>query len=160
MKTTYSTAARLVGAALGAVILSAGIPSSGLSEPADAVARPAKTSVAPQRSQTSGAAETRGRAWSIEDALPSRSSAVSAPARTPQSTPELGRIPLKSGTLGVETKSQINPYELPEGRRIPGLEATTHNPPSYLGFSLSVPTSDKSFAAPVAGPQPGSGRTD
>lgn len=146
-------ASRLVGAAMA---LAAGISAAVSAEPLDNSARaaPAARSVKPatagQRapvSQTIGARNTQARSWSIEDALPDKSSALNAPSTGKPQQTEFGRIPLHTGTLGIETKSQVNSYELPEARRIPSLE-NLHSKPSYLGLSLSVPTSGKLFSLP------------
>ena len=41
------------------------------------------------------------------------------------------------------------PTGLPDGRTIPGLEATREPAQLYMGLSLSVPTSDKMMNFPV-----------
>jgi hypothetical protein len=158
---------RLVARLVGAVVLWAAVPAGGYAESADNSAPPASaTRVAPPAAATrhaplpptAAARVSNGRAWSIEDALPDRSKALSASTTaSPARASELGRIPWQSGTFGFETKSQVNPYELPEGRRIPGLEATAHKEPSYLGLSLSLPSNDKLF--PVPSPPLGSNST-
>jgi len=52
-------------------------------------------------------------------------------------------MPLQSGTVGLETETKTNAYKTPDGRTIPGLEASEYKSNSYMGLSLSVPTSDK-----------------
>ena len=90
--------------------------------------------------------------WSIEDALPSQSSALRAPAPASASgASNLGRIPLQQGSVGFETETKVKPNQLPDGRPIPSL-TTTREPPSYLGFSLSVPTDSKSILPPLSAP--------
>ncbi len=42
--------------------------------------------------------------------------------------------------LGLETSTKVNTYQFGDGRRVPGLENTTRNEPSYFGLSLSTPT--------------------
>jgi hypothetical protein len=49
--------------------------------------------------------------------------------------------------LGLETSTKVNTYQFSDGRRIPGLENTTRNDPSYFGLSLSTPTNGV-FAPP------------
>jgi hypothetical protein len=94
--------------------------------------------------------------WSIEDALPDNSPAAReriketpAPAK-----PALGRVPLQNspGTFGLETETKMKSTEFPDGRRAPGVETTTHRPPSYFGLSISVPTNDKSIIPPIPAP--------
>jgi hypothetical protein len=154
-------ASRLAGALVGALTLWAAVPAAGFAEPADNTARTAPAGAAAARtapptattlraagSQAVPARARQGRPWSIEDALPGNSSALNS-SKTAKPLPELGRIPWQNGTLGVETKSQVDPYELPDGRRIPGTEVTTQNKPSYLGLSLTVPSHDKLFQVPT-----------
>jgi hypothetical protein len=82
--------------------------------------------------------------WTIENALPDHSASIRQ-YDTPQ--PKIGRVPLQSGpgTVGVETETKTNAYKTPDGRTIPGLDATAERSSSYMGLSLSVPTSDKSM---------------
>jgi hypothetical protein len=152
MTITNKLASRRFGTLVGALTLWVTVPGSGFAEPLDNTARPAQPPATTQRPAISPrlpARATQGRPWSIEDALPEKSSALNSSAAPPPPQTELGRIPWQNGTLGVETKSQVNPYELPDGRRIPGTETTTQNKPSYLGLSLSVPSHDKLFSVPA-----------
>ena len=160
----HMTARRLVAAALGTAVLAAGVPAPGFAEqidnpvraarsdqgaahqtpkPATAAARAALSPNAPGR-------ETKGKPWSIEDALPRNSRAVPADAST-GSSPGLGRVPLQtvSGSFGLETENKIKPTEFPDGRPVPGLAPSPHHPTQYLGLSLSVPSHDKSMTIPV-----------
>jgi hypothetical protein len=173
MTITKRSASRFAGVIVAASALWAAVPAAGFAEPADN-ARIAPSAAAAARSgqpvaTTPRAAvsprvpgrTTQGRPWAIEDALPDKSSALNSSATPTPPPPELGRIPWQNGTLGVETKSQVNPYELPDGGRIRGTELTTQNKPSYLGLSLTVPSHDKLFQVPalpsfgsaVGGPQ-------
>ena len=86
--------------------------------------------------------------WSLEDALPDNSPAARDRLKeTPATRPPLGRLPLQNGpgTIGFETETKVKPTELPDGRKTPGADTTPHRPPTYLGLSISVPTSDKSI---------------
>jgi hypothetical protein len=151
-------ALRLATAVLFAVIAASGSLRPGSAEASDNPTRAVRatdahaSSVKPaakaQRVPPTANRNAQARPWSIEDALPARSSALnnSTPAPT---TNTLGQIPLRNGTLGVATESQLNPYDTPEARRLRGLENTNHSGPSYLGLSLSVPTSDKLFPMPT-----------
>jgi hypothetical protein len=51
--------------------------------------------------------------------------------------------------LGLETSSKVNTYRFEDGRRIPGLENTTRNEPSYFGLSVSVPTRGNGLLPPL-----------
>lgn len=104
-------------------------------------AKPAAKTLRSAVQQNAGARSTQARPWSIEDALPAHSSAVS----NSPTNDKAGRVPWASGTLGLEIESQVNPYQTPEARRLRSLEVDTGGRPSYLGFSLSVPTSDNLF---------------
>lgn len=103
-----------------------------------------------QRKAIARNARAQARPWSIEDALPENSSAITPRENEPKK-PEIGRIPWQSGSVGFETKQQINPTEYPDGQKAPGVNTSTHQPPSYLGFSLSLPTTDKSIVGPLFG---------
>jgi hypothetical protein len=95
---------------------------------------------AAQRGATRNA-RAKDEPWSIKDALPNKSRAVSAPDEADQKDkPAFGKIPLQSGTLSLETDPKINPLVYPDGQHAPGVDSTPHMPPSYLGFSFSVPT--------------------
>ena len=105
---------------------------------------PAKRPVAPKPANNNDAAADR---WTIEQALPSQ--AATARSRksdvTFSSTPSLGRVPLDTGSFGIETDTKLKAYEFSDGRRTPGLEYETRQPPSYFGLGISVPTNDKSI---------------
>lgn len=93
--------------------------------------------------------------WSLEDALPDNSPAARDRLKeTPSTKPQLGRLPLQNGpgTIGFETETKVKPTELPDGRKTPGADTTPHRPPTYLGLSISVPTSDKSIIPSIVPP--------
>jgi hypothetical protein len=93
--------------------------------------------------------------WSLEDALPDNSPAARDRLKeTPAAKPQLGRVPLQNGqgTIGFETETKVKSTELPDGRKTPGADTTPHRPPSYLGLSISVPTSDKSMIPSIGSP--------
>ena len=100
--------------------------------------------------------EAQGRPWTLQDAMPEHSASMRQHDTRPDS-PGMGRMPLQSGpgTLGFETKTQVNPNQTPDGATIRGQEATAARSSSYLGMSLSVPTSNKAmnFSAPWGQPQ-------
>ena len=85
-------------------------------------------------------ARAQAKPWSIKDALPKNSSAISVRDADQKDKPEFGKIPLQSGTLSLETDPKIKSLEYPDGQRAPGVDTIAHPRPSYLGFSFSVPT--------------------
>jgi hypothetical protein len=79
--------------------------------------------------------------WSLEDALPTRRTDASVKREIPTITsPQLGRIPLESGSFGFETETKVKSNELSDGRRVPGLETVKRDPPSYFANSAAVGT--------------------
>jgi hypothetical protein len=91
--------------------------------------------------------------WTIENALPDHSASMRQYDYVPpQQT--FGRVPWQSGpgTVGFETDPKTNPYKTPDGRTIPGLEASDNRSNSYVGLSLSVPTNNNAMNIPVPAP--------
>jgi hypothetical protein len=109
-------------------------------KPAKPVARAGAAQNAKANAKTP---EAQGRPWTLQDALPDRSASMRQ--YDPPPSPGIGRVPLQSGpgTLGFETKTQVNPNQTPDGATIRGQDATAARSSSYVGMSLSVPTSDK-----------------
>jgi hypothetical protein len=127
----YDIAPQFVAAFIGAVVLASGIQSTGFAGQEDTIVQ-------------------ASRPWSIEDALPKNSSAVRLrkPEGTTKSTTEIGRVPLQtgSGSFGFAGETKIKALAFPDGRPVPGAEThvvRTRKPSSFVGFSLSVPTTDK-----------------
>ena len=168
MTTKSRMTPRLAGAALGALVLVAAMPARVSAEQADSAAsatvradqttrppakpqKPAQHTWKAQDLRAPETSKTPNRPWALEDALPNNSAAMRRPYEPPAS-PGLGRLPLRSGSgtgsFGFETETKVKPNQLPDGRTIPGLEAATsaHSNSTYLGLSLSVPTTgDKSI---------------
>jgi hypothetical protein len=107
------------------------------------VPAPAKPTAARRNALSKHARAAQAHQWSIKDALPENSRAIDPRDTEQPSKPTIGRIPWRSGTLGFETETKIKSTETPDGHRLPGVDTNPHAPPSYLGFSLSMPTSDK-----------------
>jgi hypothetical protein len=107
--------------------------------------RPAPRVVRPDIHTTSITAQDlpTQREWQIEDALPTRRPDDTRRNVPTVSSPQLGRIPLQSGSFGFSTESSVKSDRLSDGRRAPGLESVTRNEPNYFGLSLSVPTESK-----------------
>ena len=148
-----------IAAALAAAVFIATVPAIGSAQPIaqptpaakanrGAATKPVKPA---QRNASSLKAGTPGRPWMLQDAMPDRSASLRdyAPESTSQSG--LGRVPLRTGagTFGIATETKTNEYQLPDGRPIPSLDRSSRQTPSYVGLSLSVPTSDKALNFPV-----------
>jgi hypothetical protein len=84
--------------------------------------------------------------WTIEKALPNRTSERVTRAREADTTPGINRIPLQNapGTVGVAS-GNIRSSEFSDGRPIPGITQNSYNNSSYVGLSLSAPSDNKSF---------------
>ena len=158
-KTCPSKMWRLASAAIGAALLAVALPALGFAQQSDNSARTAKSdhgaathqtlkpakSVARPGAGQAAKAPPAERQWTLQDALPDHP--VSRRQYDPPSSPGMGRVPLQSGpgTVGFETKTQINPNQMPDGTTIRGQEATVARSSSYVGMSLSVPTIDKAM---------------
>jgi hypothetical protein len=105
----------------------------------------AKPDKAPRNAGTASRALSQAHQWSIKDALPDNTKAFAIGESDPKTKSAIGRMPLRSGSVGFETDPKIKSMEYPDGQKVPGYEASGRQPPSYLGFSLSMPTSDKSI---------------
>jgi hypothetical protein len=96
------------------------------------------------------AGATQASPWTIKDALPDRSLALRP--YEPPASPGLGRLPLKSGngSFGFEMETRVKANETPDGHIIPGLAPNEHKTTqSFVGLSLSMPTSDNGPDAPA-----------
>jgi hypothetical protein len=125
-------------------------------------AKPVVRTDAAQNAKTSNAKrsnaktpEAQGRPWTLQDAMPDRSASMRQYDTRPASPP-IGRVPLQSGpgTVGFETKTQVNPNKTPDGATIRGQDATEARSSSYVGMSLSVPTTDKAMNFPLPWARP------
>lgn len=87
-----------------------------------------------------GAHKAQTSRWTIQDALPASSAALSADP--PLGEPVLGRVPLRSGqgSFGFETETHVKTQQ---GTVIPSLQANESRLRPFMGLSLTVPTSDK-----------------
>ncbi|MBM3528771.1 MAG: hypothetical protein FJX62_11830 [Alphaproteobacteria bacterium] len=91
--------------------------------------------------------------WTIEQALPGKPAAQSRPVpRISAQSPT--RVPLETGSFGLETKSQFRQNQFSDGRTIPGLEARKRDDPSYFGLSLQVPTNNVPLLPLLSPPNP------
>ena len=66
----------------------------------------------------------------------------SADRPVPREQPNLGRLSLPQGSLGYEGKTQLQTYDMSDGRRVPGFENIERKDLSYFGLSLRMPTAD------------------
>jgi hypothetical protein len=162
--TIKGTMTGIAAAALGAVVLVAALPSAGFAQLSDKPVRTVKpdqggaTTAKPvkpiQRSAAPNArtTEPQARQWTLQDAMPDHSASMRQYDREPiDRSHGLGRVPLQSGpgSFGITTDNKVKSNQLPDGQRIPGLDSTSRQNPSYVGLSLSVPTSDKALNIPV-----------
>jgi len=152
MTTRILTTLRLVAAALALLVAESGTGSAQTPDPSARTVKPNQVSASrPVRKPAKPAPRKPAeKPWTLENALPDRSS-ILRQYDTPTPQPKFGRVPLQSGpgTVGFETETKTDAYKTPDGRTIPGLEASADRPNSYVGLSLSVPTSDKTLNFPV-----------
>ena len=146
-----TTTTRIAAATFGAVMFWSMLPATGVAQQTDKPVatksvKPAQRGAAARNSRKT---ETQGRQWILEDALPDHSATMRQ--YEPPASPAIGRVPLQSGpgTLGFETKTQVNPNRTPDGAVIRGHDAAAGRTSSYVGMSLTVPTSDKALNIPV-----------
>ena len=123
--------------------------------PAPKLAKPVVRPDAEHNAKTSAQTPAHRRPWTLQDAMPDRSASMRQYDTRPASPP-IGRVPLQSGpgTLGFETKTQVNPNQTPDGATIRGQEATAARSSTYVGMSLSVPTADKTMNFPLPWARP------
>jgi hypothetical protein len=172
----------LASAFIGATMLAVALPAPGFAQQSDPSARTAKPDqgatvrpaskpakpVAAQNTKTTAKTsdktsvktntktpDAQGRPWTLEDAMPDHSASMRQYDPRPAS-PGMGRVPLQSGpgTVGFETKTQVNPNQTPDGATIRGQDATAARSSSYVGMSLSVPTDNKVMNFPVPWARP------
>jgi hypothetical protein len=153
-------------ATLGAALLASGAtsaaaqskpnpdkPAAARSAAAPAAARKPPQPAAPAQRAVPSYDSEPGRVsdyWTIERALPSRSSAERA---RPEPAPQFGRARLQNqpGSVGLASGT-IRSSEFADGRPVPGLTQNTQRESSYVGLSLSVPSNNNSFPIPLLSP--------
>jgi hypothetical protein len=74
----------------------------------------------------------------INDATATQTRSADRPV--PREQPNLGRLSLPQGSLGYESKTQMQTYDMSDGRRVPGFDNIQRNDSSYFGLSLRMPT--------------------
>lgn len=62
----------------------------------------------------------------------------------PREEPNLGRLSIPQGSLGYESRTQMQTYDMSDGRRVPGYDNIQRNDSSYFGLSLRMPTAPTS----------------
>jgi hypothetical protein len=165
---------RFTSAFIGATMLAVALAAPGSAQQSDpsartakpdqgATVRPASKPAKPVAAQNTRAAvktntktpEAQNRPWTLEDAMPDHSASMRQYDTRPAS-PGIGRVPLQSGpgTVGFETKTQVNPNQTPDGATIRGQDATAARSSSYVGMSLSVPTDNKAMNLPMPWARP------
>jgi hypothetical protein len=78
----------------------------------------------------------------MNDTIAAQTSSTARPV--PREEPNLGRLSLPQGSLGYESKTQMQTYDMSDGRRVPGFDNIQRKDSSYFGLSLRMPT----FGAP------------
>ena len=138
--------------------------------------QPAATrqTIAPQQQSTPPAPAARSANTTSAKPAPAKRAAptervmndatVAAQSRTARPIPReelnLGRVTLpQQGSLGYESKTQLQSYDLSDGRgRVPGYDNISRNDSSYFGLSLRMPTlnapSPSSSSSPSYGSSP------
>ena len=74
----------------------------------------------------------------MNDTIAAQTGSTARPV--PREQPNLGRLSLPQGSLGYEGKTQMQTYDMSDGRRVPGFENIQRNDSSYFGLSLRMPT--------------------
>jgi hypothetical protein len=98
--------------------------------------KPQTRQQSPSRSTASTTRPRQPTAPSVSDAVATQSTRS---RDTPREASPLDPVKLDQNLrLGLETSSKVNTYQFEDGRRIPGLENTTRNEPSYFGLSVST----------------------
>ena len=77
---------------------------------------------------------------SVSDATANTTRSADRPI--PREQTNLGRVALPQGSLGYESRTQMQTYDLSDGRRVPGFENIQRNDSSYFGLSLRMPTAN------------------
>jgi hypothetical protein len=99
----------------------------------------ARTAAAPRRAAP---AERR-----IGDATSGVTTNTATGRPVPREETNLGRLAIPQGTLGYESRTQLQTYDMSDGRRVPGYENIQRNDSSYFGLSLRMPTSPGSSSS-------------
>lgn len=146
MTTGRSAAMQLLGAIVAAALLAgAAAPASAqtIAKPAKkaaAAAKPAKPAPAPAKATEQGTDY-----WAINTDVGKYRDDRPVPA--PHAP---GRVPLQTapGSVGF-TSGAVRTGQFADGRTTPGLDRYNQDPQSYVGLSLSVTSSNKSFPIPA-----------
>jgi hypothetical protein len=102
----------------------------------------ARTAAAPRRAAP---AERR-----IGDATSGVTTNTAAGRPVPREETNLGRLAIPQGSLGYESRTQMQTYDMSDGRRVPGYDNIQRNDSSYFGLSLRMPTAPSSGSSPFA----------
>ncbi len=136
---------------------------------AQAQGNPAKPAANPaaKRSGTAAAPAQSADYWSVNTSLgsqyggtPARSRAVErsqTPTISTEMTSEFGRIPVQTGpgSVGFAAGQSASSGRFQDGRSVPGLNPNTQKESSFVGMSLTVPTTSKGLPIPLpVGPTP------
>ena len=140
-------AAALFGALLLAAWCSPALAQSIAQPKKPTAAKTAKTAAAAKPASAGGGS---GDYWSANTDLGKYSGGDPTIDRRPAPR-DIGRVQLQNspGSVGFDSKPS-NIGKFGDGRTVPGHDAYTQNPSSYVGLSLSVPSDTKGF--PIVSP--------
>jgi hypothetical protein len=145
MTTGRSTAMSLLGAIVAAALLMGAAATAS----AQTIAKPDKKPAAARSAQRAPAPATAAEQgtdyWAINTDVGKYRDDRPVPA---PSAP--GRVPLQNapGSVGF-TSAPVRTGQFADGRTTPGLDRYNQDPQSYVGLSLSVTSSNKSFPIPA-----------
>jgi hypothetical protein len=107
-------------------------------KPQPATAQPVRQTFTPPQQQAAAPAPRRPAPTLASEPADSNRSAE-RPIPREQTT--LGRVSLpQQGSLGYESRTQMQTYDLSDGRRVPGFDNIQRKDSSYFGLSLRLPT--------------------
>jgi hypothetical protein len=102
----------------------------------------ARTAAAPAPRRAAPPADRR-----IGDATAGVTTNTATGRPVPREETNLGRLSIPQGSLGYESRTQLQTYDMSDGRRVPGYENIQRNDSSYFGLSLRMPTSPGSSSS-------------
>ena len=122
-------------------------------DPGALKAEPSRPAATPQSkrntAKTTRQPETTSQPWlldPVDDAATGRRVRMKTPKPATEPGPGLGRVPLQSGSFGLETDTQLKAYQFPDGRNVLDKGIKNASQPSYFGLSVTVPTDSKTFS--------------
>ena len=148
-----SASIQLFGAIVAATMLVDGAAPASAQTIANPGTRPAADakSIKPatKRAPANAAAEQGTDYWAINTDVGKYANTSRDSDRPAATTRERGRVPLQTapGSVGF-TSDTVKSGQFSDGRAVPGMDRYTQDPQTYVGLSLSVPSSNNSFPLP------------